>query len=498
MENNSYIGSKWWKFDFHTHTPASNDYGHGDESYKDITPLQWLQNAMYKQLDCVVVTDHNSGEWIDRIKEENESLRLKEPKPDWYHDIIIFPGIEITVADSRTRLHLLAVFDPSCNGDVISSVLGSCGITSNFGDDTQTSSSTSFIKTIQKINEAKGIAIAAHINGKKGLLENDPPITPELNNSLKALTAAEFCGSMCCQTNSDLNKLLEHISKVAGSDAHKPDEIGIRYSWIKMSKPTIEGLRLALSDCEFCVVNQKSNPNHNPSCYISNLNIISMYHCGRIPDSPFHIPLHPHFNAIIGGRGAGKSTLLESIRIASDNFNNLDEKSVIKNNLENFMKSHDENGVMLKETKINLWIHRYGKKYQLSWSNEDHRISLMEENNVGQFVSIETTHIDERFPISIFSQKQINELAKNPCGLLDIIDRSPEVNKQEWALQWESIKSEFIRLRERRRELLRQLEGGKPIRIKLKDIENDLKQYEEKGHGVNYHLIQNTYDVVTC
>ena len=35
-----YPGSRWWKFDFHTHTPASADYGKGGDqaSLRRITP----------------------------------------------------------------------------------------------------------------------------------------------------------------------------------------------------------------------------------------------------------------------------------------------------------------------------------------------------------------------------------------------------------------------------------------------------------------------------
>lgn len=35
---NSFIGigsSKWWKFDFHTHTPKSDDYGRENTSFND-------------------------------------------------------------------------------------------------------------------------------------------------------------------------------------------------------------------------------------------------------------------------------------------------------------------------------------------------------------------------------------------------------------------------------------------------------------------------------
>ena len=30
-------GGKWWKVDFHLHTPGSYDYGHGDESQANIS-----------------------------------------------------------------------------------------------------------------------------------------------------------------------------------------------------------------------------------------------------------------------------------------------------------------------------------------------------------------------------------------------------------------------------------------------------------------------------
>ena len=62
-------GSKWYKFDFHTHTPASNDY-----CQNNITAEEWLKKAMQTRLDCVVITDHNSGRWIDILKRKNNEL----------------------------------------------------------------------------------------------------------------------------------------------------------------------------------------------------------------------------------------------------------------------------------------------------------------------------------------------------------------------------------------------------------------------------------------
>ncbi|MBF0234738.1 MAG: hypothetical protein HQK65_17110 [Desulfamplus sp.] len=416
-------GSKWWKFYFHTHTPKSNDYGRGDESFKGIELEEWLQKAMESGLDCVVVTDHNSGGWIDALKARNKELRDRDTKPGWYRELTIFPGVEITVANSSSRVHLLAVFDPSCDSQKVTGVLGSCGITAGYGDDQNTSTTTGFVETVRKITEAKGVAIPAHIHGLKD------------------------------------------------------------FSWLKMSRPSIKGLRLALLDHEFCVKKQSENPNRLPDIFLSKLTIKAMSHCGRISGQPFVTRLHPHFNAVIGGRGTGKSTILESIRIVSRRDQNLaNEAPRVKEELDKFMKLSQNKGVMLNDTEILLELHRRGKNYQLRWRFDGQGAVLEEEaNSVWQ--EIEAGDLRGRFPISIFSQKQINELASNPRGLLEVVDRSPEVDRGEWKSRWESVKSQFLQLRELRRELLRQLAGEQQIRAKLVDVENDLKQYEEKGHG---------------
>ncbi len=73
----SYPGSRWWKFDFHTHTPASSDYGAGtDQSVlKARTCREWIGDFILAGIRCVAVTDHNCGEWIDPLKAELKKMR---------------------------------------------------------------------------------------------------------------------------------------------------------------------------------------------------------------------------------------------------------------------------------------------------------------------------------------------------------------------------------------------------------------------------------------
>ncbi|MDR1580786.1 MAG: hypothetical protein LBS35_10555 [Synergistaceae bacterium] len=471
-------GSRWWKFDFHTHTPASSDYRE-----KDVTEDYWLNAAMTAGLDCVAVTDHNSGEWIDRLKARNAGLRTQTPQPGWYRELHIFPGVEITVGDSASRIHLLAIFDVDCDSQVITAVLGACGITSGFGDARDTATTRSFFDIVKAIKENGGIPIPARIDGMNGLLYNATSPNPELEKSILEVHVAEFCDlNHFDDADAQLRKAIKRLAKIGGSDAHTPDELGARFSWIKMSGPSIKGLQLALPDHEYCVKNQTENPNHDPDIYMTRLTIENMSVCGRIPGKPFVTDFNSHFNSLIGGRGAGKSTLVESIRLAARRDQSLPDGSRIKENIGRFVRPSNDKGVMLDDTEILLELRRRGATYQLRWRKDGNDSALDEKQN-DTWVPVEAGNLHERFPLKIYSQKQIEELASNPRGLLDVIDLAPDVDRDEWQTRWDSAVSQFLQLKERERDLSRRLADERPLSVKLADVEHDLKQYEEKGHG---------------
>ena len=72
-----YPGARWWKFDLHTHTPASRDtYWYRRQGSDDrLTAAQWLQRFMDAGIDCVAVTDHNSGAWVDGLKTAYDAMQ---------------------------------------------------------------------------------------------------------------------------------------------------------------------------------------------------------------------------------------------------------------------------------------------------------------------------------------------------------------------------------------------------------------------------------------
>ncbi|WP_158659466.1 PHP domain-containing protein, partial [Pseudomonas amygdali] len=89
------VGARWWKFDFHTHSPASFDYSPTDINLKNtITPKQWLLDYIEKGVECVAITDHNTGAWVDQLKIAAEELRQENKI------ITLFPGVEITARET--------------------------------------------------------------------------------------------------------------------------------------------------------------------------------------------------------------------------------------------------------------------------------------------------------------------------------------------------------------------------------------------------------------
>ena len=252
------IGSQWYKFDFHTHTPASIDY-HG---HKIPNEVEWLKAVMQAEVDCVAVTDHNSCGWVNKLKETYINLDKSE---QWYRPLHIFPGCEITVPTGANRIHLLALFDPSVASDHITDLLGSCGIAAGFGDPELTSTIESLEALIEKIKQAGGIAIPAHIEGSKGLLENVRNVNPDIQKSLNLFDAAQFLNTTHLDTvHPQLKKAASHIAVVRGSDAHSLTDFGRSFSWVKMDTPSLTALESAIKDNESCILNQEENPNIKP------------------------------------------------------------------------------------------------------------------------------------------------------------------------------------------------------------------------------------------
>ena len=214
MSSWTFSGARWWRFDFHTHTPASRDFLEGsDQQVKDeVTPTLWLQKFMEKKIDCVAITDHNSGAWIDKLKEEQDELKRK--KPDWYRPLHLFPGVEISASGG---VHILAVFGTEKTTADIQSLLGAVGYHGEPGD-SNTETTKSIVEVIDIIYRYKGIAIPAHVDGDKGLfkLKGNALEAVLKKENILAMEVVDRNGSRPPQFRS----MGVRWSEVRGSDTH--------------------------------------------------------------------------------------------------------------------------------------------------------------------------------------------------------------------------------------------------------------------------------------
>ena len=319
-----YPGSRWWKFDFHTHTPESADTVWAKNKLT-LSPEDWLRKYMQAGVDCVAVTDHNSGAWIDDLKSayrEMERLTDAGTPPEGFRKLTLFPGVEISV---NVGFHLLAIFDPSETADTVTKLLGSVGYKGQLGrsDDVTQKSAT---EVAQAVLEAGGIPVPAHADGPKGLLQvKDGTHKPFLNAStvrqfmaVDGLLAVEWVDANHPPPEC-VKREFENLAHVLGSDCHSfrgDSAPGSRYTWIKMAQPRLEGLRLALLDGNGVSVRrsdkqEKFEPFQTPAQFVTGIDVESARFMGN--GTPERLDFTPYYNALIGGRGTGKSTLVHAL-----------------------------------------------------------------------------------------------------------------------------------------------------------------------------------------
>lgn len=483
MNKWNWNGARWWKFDFHTHTPASDDYGKGPSQaqFKARGAKEWLLDYMRAGIECVAVTDHNSGAWIDRLKGALSELET-ENRTD-FRSIHLFPGVEITVNGS---IHLLAILGCEKSTSDIDSLLGAAGFTGTKGSSNAVTTK-SFVEVVGAIVSAGGIAIPAHVDEGNGLFKQTGT-TLQQALDYGDVFAMELVDATYQKPQSYINKKLSW-TEVLGSDAHHPSGSigqkfpGSRFTWVKMGSPSIEGLQLALLDGSLSVSRSDGapgDPNEHAALALESIEIANARYMGR--SQPFTIRLNPWLNAIIGGRGTGKSTLIEFLRIALRRGDELPDD--LKPEFEKYGRVNlrrEDSGLLKSDAAIKAIYHKSGTRFQVQWNSVGSLDPIQEES--GGIWKRAEGDIRQRFPARMYSQKQIFQLAKTPLALLKIVDDAPEINHRLWKEQWKAEEGRFLSLRAKAREIEAGLSEEPHLRGELDDVKRKLAIFEQAGHA---------------
>ena len=472
-------GSRWWRVDLHAHTPASHDFKpQADQANPDWT--QWVEAVRAAGLDAAAITDHNTAAGITELKEAAAGL---EDAP------ALFPGVELTASDG---VHLLLLMDPSCTRQHIEDLLTRVEIPVEQRGRQIARSSLS----VEQILEACGgeaLIVGAHVNGPDGLLqyEGQQRIAVLRHPNLAAVEInpdEEIDESWLDGSRPEIRR---RLSRVWCSDGHSFGALGRRFTWVKMTRPDLGGLRLALLDgrdsLKPAVREAPGNPNSHAALAIESITVHKARFIGR--QSPVTVAFNPWLNAMIGGRGTGKSTLIDFCRKALRREAELDgsdrsEEGSLRTLFDRRMRvpeSRLDEGLLTKETRIAVVYRKEDERFLLVWSLNatDPSITRLDEDKRIP----EEGDIRERFPVRIYSQKQLFALAQDPNALLTVIDDSQAVRKAELNRQIDQLAARYLSLRAEARAASRQADELPGRRALLADVQHKLAVLTRGGQA---------------
>lgn len=382
--------AKWYKVDFHTHTPESKCFRN-----KDVTPKEWLKAAKDSGINAVVISDHNSVGWIRKIEEVKNEFEDEKFK--------VFYGIELCVSSDFT--HFIIIFDDNMTVTQIEdAIIGKLGLERKYWADTAINVSEDKLKNLCTELKEKIFVIPAHFASNKGLGKSK-------ENAIKKYK--EFISFSAIEVRNDEdvreynNKLNNNVINkavlITGSDnpsnkdesQHSIEGFGKMFTWVKLSTLSFEGLRQAFIDPEHrCIdwltlqkIGLQFNPNETTYNYISGIEIDGISHMTKM-----NMRFSPNLNCIVGGRGTGKSTIVDAINYGVCNESDLSKCKLLDK-------------TWTKDAKISTFFN-FGidKPYLIEASRKGKEIITVVKDNNGIIEN------PPEFRIDFYGQKEIFNL----------------------------------------------------------------------------------------
>ena len=463
-----YTGMRWLKCDLQMQTPADARHWIGErmirgEEYK---AAKAFAEACYEaRLDVVGITDHNflSKDFLPFLQVAFDEIEQK-----YEHKITLFPGFEFEAAGVGRGVHVLCLFNPNSDLAQVDSILTECGIRyPRKNDQDHLEKSDKNLKDILRIVQIKhrGIVIMPHAMSNDGLFDNEStsewlqqdqftnpellavevprPVSQMNNNWKKLFRSGDDCHPDWKRIRPIATLMSSDNKKLIDTDENQrptPNSIGYRYSWIKMSKPSIGSLRQAFLDHDSriklpCDVLTDTDPNQSIRHAI--IQFISIKNVAFLADQEIHFS--PNMNCVIGGRGSGKSTLIEYLWIilGKDQSNNIDDGT------EERIKRVRDTLNQRAELEI-CWTSAEGVEDRIVWQNGEPTVLNRDLPDPETFFN--------NLPIHFYSQQQLNRLTESKTNdstvrqaqrLLGLIDGFTQNELDDLARQEKRLKTQI-------------------------------------------------------
>ena len=454
----TYTVAKFWKCALHVNSSGYIAYrGQEHDLSEEEFNNRLVQTCKEENIKVIGLADHGNVDAVDAIR----SLMNE-------HDIIVFPGFEIS---STEKVHFVCLFSESTIKDRLNRYLGKLDLTGTA--DVVRPSNLGANDLIRKVNELGGFIYAAHITLDNGILKQ------KLNHvwSNIMLRAAQIPGAIADVPDNFKNILLNKnpdyqrerpIGIVNAKDVAIPEDLKDPSAscLIKMTAPSFQSFKTAFLDPDSRIRLNSDVQEY----YYSRIERITV--TGGFLDGIDINPFSDHLNAVIGGRGTGKSTLLECLRYVLDK----------RPSGRDAQKKHDE---IIKENlgkangRIEIYVRssaRNGQRYIISRKYPDPVIIKDESGNVSNYT------VQDILPeVEIFGQNEILEIAQDKDGLFQIIQRflpesikGSELKIAEIQRKLEDNVSRLIKAEE-------SLSGLQGKIAQLPKLEEEANQYKKLG-----------------
>ncbi|WP_436231273.1 TrlF family AAA-like ATPase [Caballeronia sp. LjRoot29] len=488
---------RWVKCDLQMQTPADAANWRGGVMGSTVDEQVAAAEAYIRRchevgLEVIAITDHNylSRGFIPLLQAAIEKLAV-----EFGYRLVLFPGFEFE-ADVGKGVHVLALFEPNANLDEIDHILTECGVGYPRAPGGILAKSTKrlpeLLGCIQKLDEhghQRGIVIMPHAMKDDGLFDNGkvadwlqqteylnlelfavevPKPVRELSPGWRRLFGAGSDCDPAWRRERPIACIMSSDNKALTPEENAENYIGMRHTWIKMSKPSIESLRQAFLDHGSRVRLQDVRPSDQEN----HPRIVSIAVQGAAFLEDQTVRFAPNLNCVVGGRGSGKSSLLEYLRfcLQPDYLNSVD-----RDLHEKLLAIHRTVEKGDAEIQVTYEISRgVEDTVLLKPGNAEHRLVGREVHDLQTVLKL--------LEIQFFSQGELSRLSKpgQKSQVLRLIDASSgtalvELTNQETGVrgeleqlftathQAEAVSADMQRLKQELEELGRQWQARNDI-----------------------------------
>lgn len=335
----SYQGMRWFKCDLQMQTPADAPHWRGEQmgasaEEQNAAARAYIRRCYEVGLEAIAITDHNylSKSFIPLLQEA-----IHELTGEFGYRMVLFPGFEFE-ADVGKGVHVLGIFEPDANLEELDHLLTECGVAYPRVQGGVLAKSTrrlpELLKCIQQVGadgKQRGIVVMPHALKDDGLFDNGkvsewlqqteylnpdllavevPKPVSEMSPGWRRLFGAGADCDVAWKRQRPVACIMSSDNKALTREENAENYIGMRYTWVKMSEPSVEALRQAFLDHESRIRLQPGRPSDDERH--PRLVSIAVKGAAFVEDQVVHFS--PNLNCVIGGRGSGKSSLLEYIR----------------------------------------------------------------------------------------------------------------------------------------------------------------------------------------